>query len=127
DGGCDALVPVDDVEVARRAAVLHQVGALDLKALRRQHGADFHVVVAHLRGHTPAPFSVDAAVPRDTSVPNRSAIGSPSTVLTDVFVVISSLRPASRMSTTVEDTFSTSPARTGRWWTNFCSPWTTRA
>ena len=52
---------------------------------------------------------------------------SPSTVLICVVVVIIELRPTSLMSEIVTCAVTTSPACSGREYSNRCSPWTTIA
>src|SRR5664280_2819260 len=126
DRGGEPLVPVDGVEVAAGAAVADQVDPLYREVDRGDLGADFYVGVPDSRGHHASCCAALAAVPRLTSVLYTVATRSLSTVVTSDWVVSSSLRPASRMSATRDVTASRSPARTGRWWTNRCSPCTTR-
>src|SRR5688572_16604863 len=123
DGPRNALVPVDDVEVAGRAGVAHQVGAADGKALSRQLGADLDVVVGDLGRHRRHP---SPSGPRTTSVDSAVTTCSPPVVLTSARVVIMSCPPAERMVLMDTTVVSRSPARTGRVATNRCSPCTTR-
>src|SRR5688572_12269089 len=123
DGAGDALVPVDDVEVAGRSGVAHQVGAADGKALSRQLGADLDVVVGDLGRHRRHP---SPSGPRTTSVDSAVTTCSPPVVLTSARVVIMSCPPAERMVLMDTTVVSRSPARTGRVATNRCSPCTTR-
>ena len=103
-----SLVPVDGVEVAGRAGVPDEVGALHPKALRRERVADLSV---RSRGHDAAASA--SAVPRATRVEYALTTGSPSSVATSARVVIMSLPAADRMVSTTIVVASRSPARTG--------------
>ena len=51
---------------------------------------------------------------------------SPPVVVSSVRVVTIEWPPAARTESTVRVPSTSSPAVIGRWWTNRCSPWTTR-
>src|SRR5580692_1844344 len=105
----DPLVPVDDVEVTGRAAVLDQVQPGYGVAGRGKLGARFDVRVLDCHAHSASP-----AVPRSTSVEKAVHTCSPATVATSVRVVITVLRPRVLMVSMVDCAVTTSPARSGR-------------
>src|SRR5215469_381075 len=114
----DPLVPVDDVEVPGCAAVLDQAQPGHRVAHGGQLGPGCNVRVAGGTAHS---------APRSTSVEKPVQTCSPSTVRICVSVVSMVMGPTSRMAEIVDCAVTTSPARSGREYSNRCSPWTTIA
>src|SRR6476661_1009488 len=121
----EPLVPVDRVAVEGGTGVLDEAGPVDVDRQRREGVADGDPVEGPDAGGA-ARLDAHHSAPRMTMVEVAVQTGSPASVASSVRVVTIEWPPASRTVSTCRVPTTASPAVSGRWWTNRCSPCTTR-